>query len=354
MSQPLVRGQMYRHPTDEFTWAGECRWTGNLCAGTENGRIVFYAGIVDGSSDEWSEELAEEAINGADFFGEYLGLSTRSEILLYRRSPQGKLDLVVSGDRGAHGILATPRGQFIAPMGPEGLFCIDALKFGSPKCSIDCVQDTKFNFYSLTYLARSGQADLLASAARTDGLLAIAFDESGDHNPVFGLTSPEIDFIDVCSLKSPQWPFAVVGLCLDRSLVFIRDIRSELQPQKLRFDEFRGTPYTILSAQGHVFVLTRREAFVLPDLASRYLQEEQLDQPVQGRHLDIDAVDAFTAYEKYLLIITDDGVGQCDIKQLVQDYDKSVVPNEGELRAKWDDLVATPSLVATPWESRVA
>ena len=38
------------------------------------------------------------------------------------------------------------------------------------------------------------------------------------------LTAPALDVIDVATRVQSKWPFAVVGLSVDRSLIFVRDI----------------------------------------------------------------------------------------------------------------------------------
>ena len=52
-------------------------------------------------------------------------MSTRSEVKTYRRALGGGFELVADWPGGAHGILATTNGQFIAPMGSEGLYRLD-------------------------------------------------------------------------------------------------------------------------------------------------------------------------------------------------------------------------------------
>jgi hypothetical protein len=354
MNESLVKGRLYQLEDHEITWAGDCPWTGSFCVGTESGEVLFYEDSGLGRSLALSEKIAEDAINGAAFFGDFMGISTRSEIILCRRSPGVKFGIIVREQGGAHGILATPGGQFLAPMGTAGLFCIDVSEDQTPRAWIDHANGVQHNYYSLRYLSAFQGRAILVCAARNDGLLTIQFDKHTVDDKITGLTAPNIDVIDVCSLGSPQWPCAVAALCHDRTLIFVRNVLAFEPPQTLRFDGFQGTPYSILSAQGHVFVLTSREIIVLPHLGTRYLSGEQLDRPIQYRHKATAAVDAFIHDAKELMIITDDGIDFFDISKLVNGSPETAGVHEPPDVLMWDELFEAPSLVTTPWNGLVA
>ena len=120
MNLPLIAGHRHRFADDEITWAGDCPWTGSYCFSSENGKVLFYNDDGKVASLEFSEIVANEAINGVAFFQEFIGVSTRSEINFYRLGPGRIFEPVGAGPGGAHGILATPGGQFVAPMGQDG------------------------------------------------------------------------------------------------------------------------------------------------------------------------------------------------------------------------------------------
>ncbi len=306
---------MLRIPNEEITWAGECPWTGSYCFGADSGKVFFFSE----SGLEYAETLAEDAVNGIAFFNDFIGVSTRSEVVLHRRAPGGAFDLVFSGPGGAHGILATPSGQFLAPSGVQGLLCIDEIGSDQPRAWTDHACGAPLNYYSLRRLGQAAGKDILACAARTDGLLTIQFDKDHAQTPIIGLTAPDVDFIDVCSIGSVTSPFAVAALCRDRSLIFVRDILTEDRPQTVRFDGFQGTAYSISSAQGHLFILTSNHITVIPNLATRYLAGERLDQPIHYRQRSVQADDAFMIDERELAISTDDGIAVFEVKELVDE-----------------------------------
>jgi len=251
---------------------------------------------------------------------------------------------------GAHGILATPGGSFFAPMGASGLLRVEPQRIGSDAVTIDEPNQAVINFYKLISLGESSQDEVFACAARTSGLLIIRSDRDKPLQ-IKGLVSKNVDFIDVCSMSSPKWPHAVVGLSLDRSLIFVRDLQSEETPQTLQLGELRGTPYSILSADGHLFVLTSKELVAFPDLLSWYLHGESLDRPFRYCHTPIQAVDAYLAYGKHLLVVMDEEVRFFEIPRLAQPMGDHTYENgDGELTG-WSEGEQGANTIHPIWDN---
>jgi hypothetical protein len=354
MSVPLIGSRMHRFPDDGITWAGECPWTRNYCFGTENGELLFYKDDSGGPFTD-RRKIAREAINGVAFYQDLIGVSTRSEVNLHRLLPgEGRFQQIHEWEGGAHGISVTPDGLFVVPMGTAGLSRFQAGQNSPSRASFEDAKEASLNYYALTNLGRSGTEDIFACTARTDGLLTIKIDKDSLSSSIMGITSSKVDFLDVCSIRSPEWPFAIAALCLDRSLVFVRNVLSEEQPQSLRFYGFRGTPYSILSADGHLFVLTSRELVVIPDLASRFLNEGKLDGPIHYGKRPIDAVDAFIAFGRNLMIVTDEGVSVFEISTIVLESSEPKGVKESLELQNWDGVIDNPTAVATPWDHLVA
>ena len=213
------------------------------------------------------------------------------------------------------------------------------------------VRHSNRNFYGLIYLGEAVGNELLACAARTSGLLAIESDGISALK-IKGLVSPNLDFIDVCSVSCPRWPFAVVGLSLDRSLIFVRDLLTAETPQTLRLGELRGTPYAILSADDNLFVLTSKELIAFPDLVPSYLNGEALDRPLRYGHMPIQAVDAFIAYRKHLMVVMDEDVKFFEIPTLVELADEPSRQQPAEISG-WSEGETRPTLHQPTWESLV-
>jgi hypothetical protein len=340
-----------RIPNEVITWAGDSPWTETYCFGTESGKVLFCREIGDELSLELAGDLAEDPINGVAFHGEFVGVSTRSEVNVHRKSANGNFRLVCPSPGGAHGILATPDGHFIAPMGAEGLFCVDASGAGEPRAWIESVNGTILNLYSLTRLGYSSGKEVLVSASRTDGLSRIEFSAESDHSQINRLTAPDLDFIDVCSLGSTRWPFAVAALCLDRRLILIRDLLTDDQPQVLPIDGVRGTPYAIRCGSGHVFVLTNQHVAVFPDLSVWFLESERRDPPPRFRQRVAHADDIFIARDSELLLLTDGSLDIEDIRHIVAPRKREADASPNAHVPDWKEHGVAPEIAAAdiPW-----
>jgi hypothetical protein len=165
-----------------------------------------------------------------------------------------------------------------------------------------------------------------------------------------------VDLIDATSLRSTECPFAVAGLSLDCSLVLVRDTLSldEQDPTRVRFDGLRGTPYSVLSAQGHIFLLTSAELVILPDLASRFLDGDRLDRAVHTYHTPVEAVEAFIASDRYLMVITDEGVRVSEIFAMPSGGNGQPPTGQRFDPQTWRDTQERPRLLPTDWGMLVA
>ena len=356
MSLPLGPYRSLSIPGEEITWAGVCPGNENYCLGTESGKVFLLNAGDKGRGEVLGEfKVSNEAINGVAFWNDLVGITTRSEVLVYPVPPLGAaLSLIGGSTSGAHGIIATPRGRLLAPMGSEGLYCFDGEQACEDRGWIDRPAQGVRNYYKVAYMGEWHGKEIIACATRTDGLARFELHET-DASRVISLAAPTVDLIDVCSLRTQGHPFAVAGLSLDRSLVFVRDILtlSEEDPRRLRLDGLRGTPYSLLSALGHVFLLTSAEIVIFPDLASRFLAGEPLDRLVDAYHSPVQAVEAFIAGERTLMVVTDDGVRVSEIHPTGLTGNSRVFTGNGKV-PDWTDSRQMLRSLPTEWAALVA
>lgn len=314
MIPALNERRSLRFPGHEITWAGECPWTGGFCYGSEDGELLIPGIHPENPHLIGTIKASNEAVNGAAIWRESVAVSTRGDINVFQRAPAPEaISRVASIPHGAHGIVATAAGRFYAPMGPAGLWRLDAERIQDNRYTIDQTPET-LNFYRLVSLIGFPDGDLLACAARSSGLLAIS--SKGDRSEILGLVAPSVDFIDVCSIASTAWPRAVAALSLDGSIVLSRDILAPLPPQTFPLANLRGTPYSILSGGGFLFVLSSEELIAFPDLLASYLDDEPHGPPYRYRSTPIHAVDAFVAWGKHLILVLDDEILLSEIRGL--------------------------------------
>jgi len=317
---------------------------GILCFGTESGKVVLH----DLQADTRKElELTSDAINGVAFWRDLIGVSTRSEVSFYRllQSDTG-VNLVTGVPRGAHGILVTPNGHFVAPMATDGMLCYDPGKERGSDLWFDRPGEKDLNLYRLIYLGDADGKEIMACAARTDGFSLIAFDASLAHNQIMGWSAPDLDVVDVCSLGTKEFPLALAGLGLDRSLVFVRDPHVDQDPNRMSLKGFQGTPYSIQSARESLFILTSQELIGFPN-ASSYLEDERLRSPLPYYRVALRASDIQVIEDNWLAIILDEKVLFAPLP-----HGEFVVPDLDSM--SWHEGAGTPNLITTPWERCVA
>jgi len=262
----------------------------------------------------------------------------------------GKLDIMSGLSSGAHGIAATPRGLFLAPMGTGGLYCFDSKQGPRGTGWVEESPQVARNYYKIVYLSESAGSEVFSCATRADGLSRIQLDGTNTRH-VSSLTAPSLDVIDVASPHAANSPFAVIGLSVDRSLIFVRDILEfdQQNPERLKLEELLGTPYSLMCARGHVFVLTSEEIVMLPNLGARFLDGQPLDAPLQAFHSPVQAVDAYVMGEKHLMIVMEDGVRVSEIPPI--DSAGNARYSSGQIldSQSWSHTQTIPRLVSTQW-----
>jgi hypothetical protein len=174
------------------------------------------------------------------------------------------------------------------------------------------------NFYRAVSLATTGHPETLVCAIRHGGIAALAIPGPDTQSVVFSSTFPGLDLIDVCSLGSGLSTPAACGLGKDCILVFVRDVLGERKPVAIKLDAVQGTAYRLMSARGHLFILTSSSFYMFPELASHFLEGQPVERmPTQVREFRIEAVDANLIQDRWLLIVTTEGgVLRFDISEL--------------------------------------
>jgi hypothetical protein len=318
-------------PGPQVTWAGEFPWRfeggplqpKHLCFGTDDGSI-FVMDREGKTLDSLKSPRNLESINGVAFTESMMAVSTPAEVVvLTKPTPQVEPRSFLF-EQGAHEVIATGRGEFLAPMGLKGVMHLR-------KRSEEVVQRNDFRhvdfdiyFYKMAYVGMTGEGtEIVACAARRHGLLTVSIDSEGKPEWI-GMNKgqgadgvQEIDVIDVCPLPSDEYPFAVVALGIDNTLHFTFDIRHENPSMGLRFQEMRGTAYTLLAGGGHLFVLTSEEFYILPGLGARFLSKERFRTKVPVFRHPIAAFDCSIAYGELILLIREGAVAVYEISKLL-------------------------------------
>jgi hypothetical protein len=341
-----IPGKVLHFPGPQVTWAGEFPWTHGLCFGTEDGSIDVRD--INGV-DIWSKPMLESggAINGVAFSHSLAAISTRAELLLAKRSSSSdELQPMLLDQIGAHGIVAAGRGGFIAATGASGILQIELRSDGTPQGASQIrVSGRELYFYRIICLGTTAEGhEVFACAGRNDGVIGLEIGTDGCPKRVFITQNHNApnreapDIVDVCRLPSDKHPFAAASLGIDNSIRLSEDIRRGHRRLGLHFPEMQGTAYTVMSAQGHVFVLTSEAFYVLPKLAVRFLEGEQVEAKMIVLTIPLEALDCSIAYGEHLMLITANSVLLMGVSELATSP-----------RVKASEMV--PDLYQFAWES---
>jgi hypothetical protein len=265
MNIRTARGFGHRIVGEELSWVGDCPWTDTLSFGTESGKFIVFPERASPQADQ----VLEEPINGVAFSGEFAAFSSRGSVLLARRNQSGSNELIgypIWYTGGAHGVVASSFGGFIAPAGPSGVLLLSPTN-DKNGFDVRIAQNNQSPFYAykLVIAGRNDQQDeIVAFSARERGILAFAYAGKKTDMSAFGHTFEDLDIVSVCALNHPSLPRGVAALSRDCKIILIRDVTSHSDISAFYYPELSGTGYDLIASQGHLFVLTN-ESFVSLD-----------------------------------------------------------------------------------------
>jgi hypothetical protein len=325
-----VQSVSIRFPDFEVSWAGIHPSIDGYCFGSDDGRfrMAWSDGFVTST-----RKLVDsgEAINGIAFSGKVTAASTRCEVVFHNPVPDSEGGGISTYNGGAHGVLATSAGGFVAPLGRDGLLRATLVEGAELRMFVDGFRDDPVNFYKLAHLHGDGARDVIAAATRRDGISTfdlVANINNGRPGSSHYFKAPGLDVVDLCSLDSHEWPFAIAALGADGAIHLFRDILGQEQPMSLRLDDLIGASYTILHSQGHIFLLTSKAFYTFPNLASLFLGNSLGDRRGQACKEEMMAVDAYVSRDEILIVMGDE-VRVASVVSLASGSSSSSEPSSG-------------------------
>lgn len=337
-------------PQWETSWVGECPSTRTRCFGSEDGRFIIE---LPGSSDlgdgnvvavefalTVSYTVASDTINDIAFSGDFFAASSRNDVVVGRRTGSGVDGLVGYSHSfigGAHGVLASRSGVFVAPISDQGvlMFEVSGEDVGA---RIISPPGAPFNFYRLARLGNAGSTNAFVAAGRRDGLMALDLGDESNARPAIHHRFEGHDIVDVCSLGSASFPFAAGCVSRDCVLFLTRNVLEEETPAAISLGDLHDTAYTLFSAGGHLFLLTDRSLVSIPRLASRFLEGEKPGSELEIDIVPVDAAEAFLWCDQAILLIEESSVSEFRIADLVgigdQDHPQSSAAGNGPIQGR--------------------
>jgi hypothetical protein len=302
------RSLLRRFRDFDVSWAGRGRNSGEFCFGSEDGKVLFTdEHLNDAKVLKESPLQSVEAINGLAFLHDRIGLSTRCEVVFVSQPGVNGNGFRSVFPAGAHGIIATASGYFVAPLGRSGLLIAKPSSGNDQPLTISRVSHKPINFYKVVHIPYGG-GEVLAIAARLDGVAAMPF--SSDGTGLFSsFTYPGLDVVDVCSLGQNLAAPAIAAVSRDCTLILSKDALYDPHPTTIKFDEFKGTAYRVLYHDGNLLLLTSRAVYLLAGLGRRFLNGEPVGlTPTPTKAIILEAVDANIGDQQTLLVVVPDGV----------------------------------------------
>jgi hypothetical protein len=334
-----LSGKNYQFPDFDITWAGECPWDGGYCFGSDDGRVRGF---------NWGDPkpiaASGEAVNGVAFIGDKMAVSTRAEVVfcdLGLVGLSGKRVGVVIRPCGAHGVIATPSGTFVAPKGPLGF--LKAVPMAKVmRCGMILgPEGADLVFYKIAVVGDHQGHDVLVAALRKGGWATWI---NNGLSVARGVSLPGLDAIDVCSPRVERFPRAAVVLGIDNSFHIVKDAMVPGPVNTLRLPGLRGKAYRLLGCREGILLLTSESLYHFGDIFQRCLEGQRVDGvPTVFQRFDLEAVDANIAHGRNLLIVRPDG-GVTDValsdfaEGLVEGASEVTKPESSSGKVEWKQL----------------
>jgi hypothetical protein len=284
-----------------------------------------------------------EAVNGIAFSNRAMAVSTRADVnfIVFDHEDLGHRAV---HDGGAHDVIAISSGGFVAPLGRNGLLTMKPIE-GPEQILATCrVIGERTNFYKFAYCTGDGKTDLVVGACRTDGLTILELNSLEDRikpGRTHLLRGSGLDVVDVCSLRSHEWPHGIAWLGIDRSIHLSRDILKDDPPKSLRIKQLQGKAYSIQYDRGHLFLLTSEAVYVFPDLATRFLSGNCDDGLISVLSYRTKTVDEISICYGNLILSINGDLQSIPMQSLVPEnspsiWQKSLESNQETAEMKWE------------------
>lgn len=301
----------------EITWIGPNPLAPGLCLGFDDGSIILSDVVRNYTTAHQPISPAKEPINGVAAIGtRSLAVSTRSDVTFIEfESPTNHPPAVFAG--GAHGVVATRSGYFIAPLGPTGLLLAKPTAGQRLMMHVTTGTEGLLYFYRMTALHDNASKETLIFANRRGGVGLSEFDPLGVKRIVHTMSFEGLDVIDVCSISSGS--LSAVAISSIGEVLWMRDTSKRDDPLAMKLIGIEGQVYRVLATPQHLFVLSSKALYVWAHLVGKVLFNQS--DPLQGLPLvlPMDAVDMSLYHDEYvLLVMAENAFMSLSIGDLVQ------------------------------------
>lgn len=294
-------GLSIRVPDFPICWAGPNPFGDGFCFGSDDGRICFTDDDGSRLVGPWQVSPCREAVNGIAGVDGVIGVSTRADVTFLR--PYGT-DGAWRGTvrAGSHGLTTTSDGWFVGPMGPTGVMFVKPDAEQLPVTVVGPPHDAAtLPYYHAVTVGQSG-GEVMVFAARTRGVVFTPYSGGPRGTRLRTSAFEGLDVVDVCATGTGPGGRGLAAITRDGTVLLYGDVSGSGRPETVKFAGVDGPAYRVLSARGHLFILTSSGLHILLDVLIR----AEAGAGVLGFSHPLAAVDANLCGDKYLLVVIDD------------------------------------------------
>lgn len=311
---PIDRFRIATFHDAEVTWVGPDPFRRGLCLGFDNGTLVFTDfASYESKPQEFSR--SKEAINGVASIGSTsLAVSTRSDVTFVEViAPQNAPSVVFEG--GAHSVVATKSGYFIAPRGADGILLVKPDREPEQKMRVTSGWGGKpLYFYRMTALHDGSGRETLVFANRTGGVGLSHFKGGEDRRGVHTLGYDGLDVIDVCGVS--EGSLSALAISPAGEILWIRDASTHDDPIATKLTGIEGKVYRVLATPRTLFVLSSKNLYVWRDLVEQVLSQKSSTLRLQPLVIPVEAIDMSLINDHLFLVLAENGVAGIPIEEL--------------------------------------
>jgi hypothetical protein len=285
----------------DVTWIGPNPFGSGLCLGFDNGTIILSVTATGYTTPPQKISPAEEAINGVAAIGtSSLAVSTRSDVTFIQiESPINHSRAVFRG--GAHGVVATQSGYFIAPLGAKGLLLVRPQTGSEQEMRVTTGTERQLYFYRMTALHDSTGKETLVFANRRNGVGLSEFKGDEGTGNVHTLAFEGLDVVDVCAVSPGS--LSAIAISPNAEVLWVRDTSMRDDPVAKRLGGIEGRVYRVLATGKHLFVLSSKALYVWANLVSKVLYNATAAPKSHPLVLPLEAVDMSLYGDEYVLLV---------------------------------------------------
>jgi hypothetical protein len=181
---------------------------------------------------------------------------------------------------GAHGVIATKSGSYVAPLGPNGLLIVRPT-----------------NDFLQKEVTKGTEGKLHFNRA------ASLHDQLGTETLIFANRKNGVGLCVFSSDERPRVVLSAIAVSKTADLLWINDTSQNTDPVVIRPTHVEGAVYRALATSRHLFVLTSKALYVWFDFVNRAIAGQFASTEMVRLVLPIDAIDMYLLDDQYLFLV---------------------------------------------------